>query len=129
LPICKIFLIMQITQNTTHGNFVRKYIHGESENPEHVTLSILMNQRQLDMLSLVSLLRVNACTCLGRYSPIFRKLCTVALWCNCVRRTCVDCVLFAVQPARSQHTSYAHSHTKQQLCRASRRWVSNALNM
>jgi hypothetical protein len=43
-------------------------------------------------------LRVNASKCFGRYSIIFRGLCTVALWCNCVRRICVDCV----RPARSQ---------------------------
>jgi hypothetical protein len=34
----KIFLIMQVTQNKTRGNFVRNYIHGERENPEHVNL-------------------------------------------------------------------------------------------
>jgi len=29
---------MQLTQNKTRGNFARNYIHGESENPEHVSL-------------------------------------------------------------------------------------------
>jgi hypothetical protein len=51
----------------------------------------------------VSLLWVNASTRVGRYSLIFRRLYTVATWCNCVRRMCVDCV--APQPARSQYTS------------------------
>jgi hypothetical protein len=44
----------------------------------------LMNQHQLDTLSFVCL-RVNACTCFGRYSSIFSRLCTVAVWCNCVQ--------------------------------------------
>jgi hypothetical protein len=35
----------------------------------------------------VCVLRVNASTCYGRYS-----LCTDVIWCNCVRRVCVDCV-------------------------------------
>jgi hypothetical protein len=35
----------------------------------------------------------------------------------------------ALQPARSQYTSYARSYTKQHLCRASWRWASNARNM
>jgi hypothetical protein len=29
---------MQVTQNKTHGNCVRNYIHGERENLEHVSL-------------------------------------------------------------------------------------------
>jgi hypothetical protein len=56
----------------------------------------LMNQHQLYTLFLVSWWRVNASTCFGRYSPIIRKLCTFAIWCNCVRRMCVDCVQNAV---------------------------------
>jgi hypothetical protein len=62
-----------------------------------------MNQHQLDTLFLVCLLGVNASTCFGRYSFIFTRLCTAAVWCNCVRRVCVDCVQVAVEPARSQH--------------------------
>ena len=38
LLMLKIFFIMQLTQNKTRGNFARNYIHGESENPEHVSL-------------------------------------------------------------------------------------------
>jgi hypothetical protein len=30
---------MQMTQNKTHGRFVRNYIHGEGVNLEHVSLS------------------------------------------------------------------------------------------
>jgi hypothetical protein len=45
----------------------------------------LMNQHQLDTLLWVRLLRANASTCFGRYSPIFRRLCRVAIWCNWVR--------------------------------------------
>jgi hypothetical protein len=59
---------------------------------------VLLNQHQLDTLFLVCLLRVSASTCFGRYSPIFRRLCTVAIWCNCVRKMCVGgvrCVLGA----------------------------------
>jgi hypothetical protein len=56
----------------------------------------LRNQHQLDTLFLVCLLGVNASTCFERYSPIFRRLCTVANWCNYVRRMCVDCVQVAV---------------------------------
>jgi hypothetical protein len=41
-----------------------------------------MSQHQIDTLSLVCLLRVNASTCFGRYWPIFRRLCTVAIWWN-----------------------------------------------
>jgi hypothetical protein len=56
----------------------------------------LMDQHQLDTLSLVCLLSANASTCFGRYSPIFRRLCTDAVLCNCVRRMCVDYVKVAV---------------------------------
>jgi hypothetical protein len=52
----------------------------------------LMNQHKLDALFLVCLLRVDASTCFGLYLPIFRRLCTVAVWCNCLRRMCSDCV-------------------------------------
>jgi hypothetical protein len=51
---------------------------------------MLINQHQLDTLFLVCLLGVNASTCFGRYSPIFRRLCTDGIWCNYVRRLCVD---------------------------------------
>jgi hypothetical protein len=70
----------------------------------HTFSTLLVNQHQLDTLFLVYLLGVNASTCFGRYSPIFRRLCTDAIWCNYVRRMCVDCVQVAVgpQPARSQ---------------------------
>jgi hypothetical protein len=57
----------------------------------------LINQRQLDTLFLVFLLGVNASTRFERYSPIFRRLCTDAMWCNYVRRMCVDCVQVAVE--------------------------------
>jgi hypothetical protein len=50
----------------------------------------LMNHHQLGTLFLVCLLGVSASTCFGRYSPIFRRLCTDAVWCNYVRRMCVD---------------------------------------
>jgi hypothetical protein len=68
---------------------------------------ILRNQHQLNTLFLVCLLGVNASTCFGRYSLIFRKLCTDAFWCNYVSRMCVDYVPVVVepQPARSQHTA------------------------
>jgi hypothetical protein len=91
----------------------------------------LMNQHQLDTLSLVFLKRVNASPCFERYSPTFRRLCTVAIWCKWLRRVCVDCVRVAVEPqtARSQHTSYAGNYTKSQLCTASWRWASNVRNM
>jgi hypothetical protein len=52
--------------------------------------AILINQHQLDTLSLDCLLGVSASTCFGRYSSTFRRLCTDAIWCNCVRRMCVD---------------------------------------
>jgi hypothetical protein len=39
----------------------------------------LMNQHQLDALFLVCVLEVNTPTCFGRYSPIFRRLCTDAI--------------------------------------------------
>jgi hypothetical protein len=81
-----------------------------------------------DTLSLVCLLRVNASTCFGLYTLVFRRQCKNAIWCNYVRRMCVDCVQVAV-PARSQHTTYARNYTKQQLCRTSWRWTSNARNM
>jgi hypothetical protein len=58
---------------------------------------LLMNQHQLYTLFLVCLLSVNVSICFGRYSPIFRRLCTVAIWCNYVRRMCVDCVQVAVR--------------------------------
>jgi hypothetical protein len=48
----------------------------------------LMNQHQLDTVSLVCLLRVNASTCFGRYSPIFRGLCTGGVWGDCVGGWC-----------------------------------------
>jgi hypothetical protein len=47
----------------------------------------LMNQNQRDTLFLECLLGVNASTCFGRYSPIFRRLCADAIWCNYVLRT------------------------------------------
>jgi hypothetical protein len=72
---------------------MKRHIKG-NEASEKVTT--LMNQHQLDTLFLVCLLRVNASTCFGRYSPIFRRLCTGAIWCNYVRRMCVDCVQVAV---------------------------------
>jgi hypothetical protein len=55
-----------------------------------VNINILINQHQIDTLFLVCLLGVNASTCFGHYSPIFRRLCTDAVWCNYVRRMCVD---------------------------------------
>jgi hypothetical protein len=59
---------------------------------------MLMNQHEFDTLSLACLLTVSASTCFGRYSPIFRRLCQDATWCNYVRRMCVDCVQVAVEP-------------------------------
>jgi hypothetical protein len=56
------------------------------------------NQHKLDTLFFVCLLGVNASTYFGRYSPIFRRLCTDAMWCSYVRRMCVDYVQVAVQP-------------------------------
>jgi hypothetical protein len=52
----------------------------------------LMNQHQLDTLFLVCLLGVNASTCFGRYSSIFKRLFTDAIWYNYLRRMCVDYV-------------------------------------
>jgi hypothetical protein len=66
----------------------------------------LRNQHQLDTHFLVCLLGVSASTCFGRYSPIFRRLCTNAVWCNCVQ------VAVEPQSARIQHTSYARNYTK-----------------
>jgi hypothetical protein len=57
-----------------------------------------MNQHQINTLFLVCLLGVNASTCFGRYAPIFRRFCTNAIWCNYVRRMCVDYVQVAVEP-------------------------------
>jgi hypothetical protein len=56
----------------------------------------LMNEHQLDTLFLVCLLRGNASTYFGRYSPIFSRFCSVAIWCNWVRRLCVEYVQVAV---------------------------------
>jgi hypothetical protein len=70
----------------------------------------LINQHQLDTLFLVCLLRVNASTCFERYSPIFRRFCTVAIWCNCVRGMCVDRVQVAVNcnpHATNTHPTHA----------------------
>jgi hypothetical protein len=67
----------------------------------------LMNQHQLDTLFLVCLLGLSASASFGRYSPIFRSLCTDAIWCNYVRRMCVDYVQVAVPPQS------AHSNNKQ----------------
>jgi hypothetical protein len=64
----------------------------------------LMNQHLLETLPLVCLLGVNASTRCGRYLPIFRRLCTVAIWCNCVRGMCVDCVLVAVDAVNTHPT-------------------------
>jgi hypothetical protein len=47
-----------------------------------------MNQYQFYTLFLVCLLRNNASTCFGRYSPIFGRLCTVAIWCNFMLTAC-----------------------------------------
>jgi hypothetical protein len=49
-----------------------------------------MNQHQLDTSFLVCLLGFNASTCFGRYSPIFRRLCTDDIWCIYVRRMFVN---------------------------------------
>jgi hypothetical protein len=68
-----------------------------------------MNQLQLDTLFLVYILKVNASTCFGRYSRIFRGLCTEAIWCNCVRRMCVVCVPVVVVPDR--HVDAGNTHT------------------
>jgi hypothetical protein len=65
----------------------------------------LMNQNQTDTLFLVCLLGVNASTCFGRYSPIFRRLCTVAIWCNYMHRMCVDYVQVAVEPNKQTNRS------------------------
>jgi hypothetical protein len=90
----------------------------------------LMNQHQLDTLFLVCLLRFSASTCFGRYWPIFRRLCTVAVWCNCVRRMCVDCVQFAVGTANLPQPIDIRTHyTKCRLCSASWGWASNARNI
>jgi hypothetical protein len=53
--------------------------------------------------NLICLLGVNAFTCFGRYSPIFSRLWSVAVWCNYVCRVCVNYVQVVVppQPARS----------------------------
>jgi hypothetical protein len=53
----------------------------------------LMNQHQLDTLFLVCLLEVNAATCFGRYSSIFMRPCTDAVWCNYVRIASVQSLL------------------------------------
>jgi hypothetical protein len=128
------------TKNTTYFDiiyspsfdWIKLFIHNTNKcNFDIYKYSLLMNQHQLDTLFLVCLLTVNASTCFERYSPIFRRFCTDDIWCNYVRRRCVDCVQVAVppQPARIQHTSYARNHTNQQLSRASWRWASNARNM
>jgi hypothetical protein len=56
---------------------------------------ILINQHQPDALFLVCLLIVNASTCFGRLLSIFRRLCTNAIWYNCVCRMRVDCMRVA----------------------------------
>jgi hypothetical protein len=53
-------------------------------------VAILLNQRLLDAIFLVCLLGANASTCFGRYSSIFRRFSIDAVWCNYVRRMCVD---------------------------------------
>jgi hypothetical protein len=50
----------------------------------------LMNKHQDYILFLVCLLGVNASIDFVRYSPIFKRLCTDAIWCNYVCRMCVD---------------------------------------
>jgi hypothetical protein len=67
---------------------------------------ILTNQHQFDTFFLVCLLGVNVSTCFGRYSPIFRRLYTDAIWCNGVRRMYVDCMQGAVP--RTLHTVKIH---------------------
>jgi hypothetical protein len=75
----------------TLGPFIfLSYLHLNMLTVHHGTL---MNQHQVYTLSLVCLLRVNASTCFGLYSSIFKRLCTVAIWCNCVRRMCIVYVL------------------------------------
>jgi hypothetical protein len=73
----------------------------------------LMNQHQLDTLFLVCLLRVNAFTCFGRYASIFRGGCTVAIWCNCVRSMCVDCVQVAPNANCTRSTPILHTQLHQ----------------
>jgi hypothetical protein len=72
----------------------------------NVHYSPLMNQHQLDTSFLICLLRVNASTCFGRYSPIYRRLCTAVIWRNCVRGMCVDCVQVAAD--RNLHAVNTH---------------------
>jgi hypothetical protein len=74
----------------------------------------LRNQHQLGTLFLGCLLGFSAFTCVGLYTPIFRKLCTVAILCNGVCRMRVDCVQTAVEPqqSRNQHASYKRNYTK-----------------
>jgi hypothetical protein len=43
---------------------------------------------------------VNACTCFGRYSPIFRRLCRDAICCNYVRKICVVYMQVAVEKCK-----------------------------
>jgi hypothetical protein len=78
----------EISQNTFSCDWtgLMKFLRLDCRNQAH----------QLDTLFLVCLLAVNVSTCFGRYSPIFRRLCTDAIWCNYVRRMCVDCVQVAV---------------------------------
>jgi hypothetical protein len=64
----------------------------------------LMNQHQLDTLFLVCLLRVNASTCFGLYSPIFRRLCTVAVI------ACVGCVLTACGLRETRNIQAVNTH-------------------
>jgi hypothetical protein len=70
-----------------------------------------MNQHQLDTVLLVCVLRVNASTCFGRYSLIFRRLCTDAIWCNYVRRMCVECVQVTVTATFTHPTHIITPHT------------------
>jgi hypothetical protein len=71
-----------------------------------------MNQYQLDTLFLVCLLKVNASTCFGRYSPIFRRLFTDVIWCNYVRRMRVDYVQVAVEPQPQSYRGMIWQHLK-----------------
>jgi hypothetical protein len=68
---------------------------------------LLMNQHQLDTLPLVYFIKSQCLYMFGRYSPIFRRLYTNAIWCNCVRRMCVDCVQVAVLHAVNTHLTHA----------------------
>jgi hypothetical protein len=58
------------------------------------------NTNLIHFLNFLVLMGFNASTCFGRHSPIFRRPCINATWCNCVRKMCVGGVWVGVIPIK-----------------------------